>query len=201
MWGAPKPELPPTPRAGFDPFTGDRVHPIHDPYLSGPKPGGPGPYPVIGVDRNGPMGPPIRSTATEASSSKSGGGGWVWVIVAIIGAAAILHDVTRTTWVGTVNEPDQRAYSVEMTLKNNLEVGKTAGEIEYPALHCSGWLILKAIEGETYVFEERIGPAQENCVRDGIIRATKDQTGDKMTWQWFFPDGRERANAILTKKN
>ena len=101
-------------------------------------------------------------------------------------------------WQGTGYQYDiDTRWPLVMTIRNeDVPVGDRVGTIDYPSLNCSGELTRDGEDGDTFVVTERITrDPDRRCVATGTIRFQKH--GDDIQWKWYFPDGKEGAEARL----
>lgn len=107
-------------------------------------------------------------------------------------------DVLSGRWVGPVHQAGSRSYSLEMIL-NDCTLQAVCGSIQYPELSCGGSLTFLKVEGVVYRFTEKIEFGRNGCGDNGTI--TLEHQGGTWVWNWYYPDGRFGASAILTQSD
>lgn len=99
------------------------------------------------------------------------------------------------TWEGNVQQTGFDSYPVTMTI-DDLAEGEISGRIAYPSLSCSGVLIFKGKEGDTYLFLEDIQAGENNCVDGGTIEVRETAEGNLL---WEVRDAMGSAFATLSQ--
>lgn len=100
-------------------------------------------------------------------------------------------------WRGEVKQPNFGNYPVVMTIFN-LAVGSNSGKISYPTLKCGGALTCISIKGNEYTLRENIEFGR-NCIDRGTIQI-KAKDGERLSWTWFYPNGKKGASGTLHLK-
>ena len=101
----------------------------------------------------------------------------------------------KGVWSGEANQPKfsgrSKSYFVKLSID---DYGN--GVVDYPSLSCTGLNAGKK-QGDVYVFEERISKGRDHC-RDGHVKI--GVSGNDMTWEWFYDDGRLGASGKLKRQ-
>lgn len=104
------------------------------------------------------------------------------------------------TWQGKVVQPNFGSYEVLMVI-TELKYDSVVGGTEYPSLECGFSLRLIDIKGGKYILREKIERVKPTggCIDGGAIHISLNSDGN-LVWEWYFPDGKTGAYAVLTKQ-
>lgn len=87
-----------------------------------------------------------------------------------------------------------------LTLRPGAEIGDDLGTISYPSLSCTGRVIREADEGDLMIGRERITDDPERRCVDGGVMVIPRARGATFQWKWRFPDGKDGAEAHLSRQ-
>ncbi|MCB9592658.1 MAG: hypothetical protein H6719_07990 [Sandaracinaceae bacterium] len=99
------------------------------------------------------------------------------------------------TWVGLVRQAGYPPYPITMTI-DRVSGDGVCGRVDYRTLHCGGELRCLGPRGSNTSFRETLTRRGE-CVDGGRIDV--HVTGDRLAWQWYFPNGRPDARTTLSR--
>lgn len=105
----------------------------------------------------------------------------------------------RGVWGGVVKQTNYGEYEVHMTI-NRMEVGKTAGKIDYPTLKCGGTLTFTEQRDDRYVFIESIEKGRGRCTDGGTIEIRKTEA-TTIFWEYYTPNGNRNVFGTLARIN
>ena len=88
------------------------------------------------------------------------------------------------SWSGQVR---QTAPALQVTVDVTLISGSAAGTISYPALNCSGNLLLVSSAGGTLTLEQQISTGKQNC--DNGVVTLAEQTSNTLTFSFKRTNG------------
>jgi hypothetical protein len=98
-------------------------------------------------------------------------------------------------WKGTGSQPGS-SWSILIALTPG-PANSIVGTMAYPSLACGGELTLKSVNSQSIELFENLTYVG-TCVRDGTVVLQPD-SGGKLKYQWFYPDGRQAATGSLQK--
>lgn len=108
-----------------------------------------------------------------------------------------LREEAVGSWRGTVTQPGNPPYSVEMHIRED-PGGKLSATARYPELGCSGILTLVSESSLDIRFLEKIDPPNPRCVSTGYVYLVRAGTGT-LVWGWAPSNGPLEARASLTR--
>lgn len=80
-------------------------------------------------------------------------------------------------WQGTGYQNSGSSWTIDVSILPNPQLNRSAANIRYPSLNCSGtWYYLGSF-GDAVDFEEEITSGQSRCVVSGKVRIVLNETG------------------------
>ena len=114
------------------------------------------------------------------------------------GPRPALGDRIAGVWVGTGRQVTGVTWSFRLKINKNWKIasrGEVVGTINYLSLSCGG-LIIKA-EGR---FQEKLNYGKDRCIDGGSMNFGIDSDGRRLNWNWYYPNGRWGAKALLARQ-
>ena len=108
-------------------------------------------------------------------------------------ASPTIPAVLAGTWTGTVRQTQP---ALAVTVRIRLAAGKSAGNISYPQLGCSGRLLLVSVLAGTFTLDQGITRGQQSCESGVVLLSPQGSSG--LTFK-FRRSGAPSPAGVLAK--